>query len=252
MSDHDHHAVVLPAPGPGFLPHTVAHHFDTATQEFQAGKLGFWLFLATEILLFGGLFAAYFYYHQMYPETFVVGGQQLDWRLGTINTTVLLISSWTMAMGVRSAQTSQKKKLLIFCGLTVLGAVIFMVIKFFEYKAKSDHGLFIFSEMFVDKVLVFNETGPGWVGKLAWFQDYDNVMAGLPNGHLFFAIYVTMTGIHGLHVVIGAGLIIWIMVGAAKGRYHANYYLPVDLVGLYWHLVDLIWIFLFPLLYLVP
>jgi len=242
MSDHDHHAVVLPAPGPGFLPHTVAHHFDTATQEFQAGKLGFWLFLATEILLFGGLFAAYFYYHQIYPETFVVGGQQLDWKLGALNTTVLLVSSWTMAMGVRSAQTSQKKKLLWYCGLTVLGAVIFMVVKFFEYKAKSDHGLFIFSEML----------GSYSNDQLAWFTDPDGVMAGVPNGHLFFALYVTMTGIHGLHVVIGAGLIIWIMAGAAKGRYHANYYLPVDLVGLYWHLVDLIWIFLFPLLYLVP
>jgi cytochrome c oxidase subunit 3 len=244
MSQDGHHSVVIPAPGPGFQPHTVAHHFDTPVQEFQAAKLGFWLFLATEILLFGGLFAAYFYYHEMYPETFRLGGQQLDWKLGALNTTVLLVSSWTMAMGVRSAQTSQKKKLLIYTGLTVLGAAIFMVVKFFEYKAKSEHGLFVFSEMFHG---YDTETG-----QLPWFKDYDGVMAGVPHGHLFFAIYVTMTAIHGLHVVIGAGLIIWIMKGAAKGRFHSGYFLPVDLVGLYWHLVDLIWIFLFPLLYLVP
>jgi cytochrome c oxidase subunit 3 len=244
MSQDGHHSVVIPAPGPGFQPHTVAHHFDTPVQEFQAAKLGFWLFLATEILLFGGLFAAYFYYHEMYPETFRLGGQQLDWKLGALNTTVLLVSSWTMAMGVRSAQTSQKKKLLIYTGLTVLGAAIFMVVKFFEYKAKSEHGLFVFSEMFHG---YDTETG-----QLPWFKDYDGVMAGVPHGHLFFAIYVTMTAIHGLHVVIGAGLIIWIMKRAAKGRFHSGYFLPVDLVGLYWHLVDLIWIFLFPLLYLVP
>ena len=235
MTDHGH-SVVVPAPGPGFLPHTVAHHFDTPTQEFQAAKLGFWLFLATEILLFGGLFAAYFYYHEWYPETFRVGGRQLDWKLGALNTTVLLVSSWTMAMGVRSAQTSQKKKLLIYCGLTVLGAAIFMVVKVFEYKSKLEHGTLVIP----------------WEPVGVWFTDHDGVMANVPNGHLFFALYFTMTAIHGLHVLIGAGLILWIIKGAAKGRFHAHYYLPVDLVGLYWHLVDLIWIFLFPLLYLVP
>jgi len=244
MSHDGHHSVVIPAPGPEFVPHTVAHHFDTPVQEFQSAKLGFWLFLATEILLFGGLFAAYFYYHEMYPETFRLGGQQLDWKLGAINTTVLLLSSWTMAMGVRSAQTSQKQKTMVFCGLTVLGAIGFMVIKFFEYKAKNEHGLVVFSELFGQY-----DTA---TGSLPWFKDYVGVMAGVPHGHLFFAIYLTMTAIHGLHVVIGAGLILWIMKGTAKGRFHSGYFLPVDLVGLYWHLVDLIWIFLFPLLYLVP
>jgi cytochrome c oxidase subunit 3 len=244
MSHDGHHSIVIPAPGPEFQPHTVAHHFDTPVQEFQAAKLGFWLFLATEILLFGGLFAAYFFYHEAYPETFRVGGRQLDWKLGALNTSVLLLSSWTMAMGVRSAQTSQKKKLLVYCGLTVLGAAIFMVIKFIEYSAKQEHGLFVFTEMFSGY--------DGATGQLGWFKDHHGVMAGVPHGHLFFAIYVTMTAIHGLHVIIGAGLILWVMKGAAKGRFHAGYFLPVDLVGLYWHLVDLIWIFLFPLLYLVP
>ena len=127
MSHDGHHSVVIPAPGPEFQAHTVAHHFDTPVQEFQSAKLGFWLFLATEILLFGGLFAAYFYFHEVYPETFRLGGQQLSWKLGALNTSVLLLSSWTMAMGVRCAQTSQKSKLLMYCGLTVLGAAIFMV-----------------------------------------------------------------------------------------------------------------------------
>jgi len=244
MSHDDHHAVTIPAPGPEFVPHEVAHHFSTPVQEFQSGKLGFWLFLATEILLFGGLFAAYFYYHEMYPETFVLGGKQLDWKLGALNTSVLLLSSWTMAMGVRSAQTSQKKKTQIYLALTVLGAVLFMCIKYVEYSAKNAHGLIEFAHLFDG----YNEA----TGQLPWFTDHDGVMASVPHGHMFFAIYLTMTGIHGLHVVIGAGLIIWIMVGNAKGRFHAGYYMPVDLVGLYWHLVDLIWIFLFPLLYLVP
>ncbi len=243
MSHDGHHSVVIPAPGPEFQPHTVAHHFDTPVQEFQAAKLGFWLFLATEILLFGGLFAGYFYYHQAYPETFHQGCKQLNWQLGALNTCVLLISSWTMAMGVRSAQTSQKQKTLMFLALTVIGAATFMVIKFFEYKAKNEHGLIVFSELFHP----YDEA----TGQLPWFKDYHGVMANVPHGHLFFAIYLTMTAIHGLHVVIGAGLILWVMKGTAKGRFHAGYFLPVDLVGLYWHLVDLIWIFLFPLLYLV-
>jgi cytochrome c oxidase subunit 3 len=236
MSHDGHHSVVIPAPGPEFVPHTVAHHFDTAAQEFQSAKLGFWLFLATEILLFGGLFAAYFYFHEAYPRTFQLGGQQLDWKLGALNTTVLLVSSWTMAMGVRSAQTSQKQKLLLYTGLTVLGAAIFLGIKFIEYSTKFRHGLLVIPGLPVDR----------------WFTDHGGVMAGVEHGHMFFAIYFTMTAIHGLHVLVGAGLILWIMKGAAKGRFHSGYYLPVDLVGIYWHLVDLIWIFLFPLLYLVP
>ena len=250
MSHDDHHGVMIPAPSPEFVSHEVAHHFNSPVQEFQAGKLGFWLFLATEILLFGGLFAAYFYFHEVYPETFRVGGQQLDWRLGALNTSVLLLSSWTMAMGVRSAQTSQKKKTIMYLTLTVIGAAGFMVIKFIEYSAKNEHGLIVFGDLFDGYQLL--SVGGETVGEVSWFKDYDGVMNGLPHGHMFFAIYLTMTGIHGLHVVIGAGLIIWIMVGNAKGRFHAGYYMPVDLVGLYWHLVDLIWIFLFPLLYLVP
>ena len=137
MSDHE--AIVTPTPE-GFQPHTVAHHYNTHEQEFQATKFAFWLFLATEILLFGGLFAAYFAYHGLYPETFVLGGQQLNWVLGALNTSILLCSSWTMAMGVRSAQLSDKRKALMFLGLTLAGAIGFLIVKYFEYSAKIGHG----------------------------------------------------------------------------------------------------------------
>ena len=229
---HAHEAIITPTPD-GFQPHKVAHHFETHEQEFQAGKLGFWLFLATEILLFGGLFAAFFYFNALYPETFKACGQQLNWQLGALNTTILLASSFTMAMGVRAAQLSQKGPLLIYCTLTVAGAAGFMVVKYIEYTAKISHGLL----------------------PTIWYAphgEYAEALANVPHPQLFFGLYFTMTGIHGVHVLIGAALILWIMFGAAKGKYHSGHYLPVDLVGLYWHLVDLIWIFLFPLLYLVP
>lgn len=230
MSHGHGHSIVIPAPGPEFQPRSVGHHFDSVEQEFQACKLGFWLFLATEILLFGGLFAAYFYFHQVYPETFRAAGHQLDWKLGAVNTTVLLLSSWTMAMGVRSAQTSQKRKMMTYLGLTVLGALLFLGIKYIEYSAKIEHGFL-----------------PG-----RFFTDPDGVLAAYDYPNMFFSLYFTMTGIHGVHVLVGAILILWIMKHGAQGKYHAGWYLPVDLIGLYWHLVDLIWIFLFPLLYLVP
>ena len=228
MSD-NHEAIVTPTPE-GFQPHHVAHHYVSHEQEFQSCKMAFWLFLATEILLFGGLFAAYFAYHGMYPETFVEGGKQLKWQLGALNTCILLCSSWTMAMAVRATQLNQRKAAIRLLLLTLAGAAGFMVVKYFEYMAKIEHGLV-----------------PGH-----FFHDHHGVMSGLPFPELFFSLYFTMTGIHGAHVLIGAGLIVWVTVGVAKGRYHSGHFLPVDLVGLYWHLVDLIWIFLFPLLYLVP
>ena len=226
------HVLTTPTPE-GFIPHKVAHHFNSHVQEYQSCKLVFWLFLVTEIMLFGGLFAAYFVFHELYPETFAIGGQQLDWRLGALNTSILLASSYTMAMGVRAAMLSQKKKMLVLLALTVAGAVGFMVVKYFEYSGKFAHGLL--------PGKFFNPHG-----------EYAAAFEGVEWPNLFFSFYFTMTGIHGVHVVVGAVLILWIMKRGAQGYYHRGHYLPVDLIGLYWHLVDLIWIFLFPLLYLVP
>lgn len=227
------HALIETPTPEGFVPHKVAHHFDTHVQEFQSCKFVFWLFLATEIMLFGGVFAAYFIYHDMYTETFVTGGKQLNWQLGALNTCILLASSYTMAMGVRAAMLSQKKNMMTYLTLTLLGALGFLVVKYFEYSAKFSHGFF-----------------PG-----EFFHphgEYAAIFEGLEAPNLYFSFYFTMTGIHGFHVLVGAILIAWIMKRGAKGNYHSGHYLPVELVGLYWHLVDLIWIFLFPLLYLVP
>jgi cytochrome c oxidase subunit 3 len=224
-----HAAITTPTP-PGFVPHTVAHHFDTAEQEYQAVKLGFWLFLATEILLFGGMFAAYFFFHSKYPETFQAGGKTLKWQLGALNTVVLLISSYTMAMAVRSSQLSLKGPMLRYLVITLLCAFGFLVVKYFEYSGKIAHGLL-----------------PG-----RFFDPHDATMAGTTFPALYFSFYWTMTGIHGFHVLLGIFAIAWLIKAGAQGRFHSGWYLPVDLVGLYWHIVDLIWIFLFPLLYLVP
>jgi cytochrome c oxidase subunit 3 len=227
-----HQTLITPAPA-GFKPHRVAHHFSNFEQEFQASKLGFWLFLATEVMLFGGLFAAYIIFHGHYEETFRACGKQLSWQLGGLNTIILLTSSWTMAMGVRASQTSRKQAMQTWLFLTILCALGFMVVKYFEYGAKFDHGLL-----------------PGY-----WFSphgEYATLMSGLAYPNLFFSMYFTMTSIHGLHVLGGIFAISWLMWGGARNKYHAGYYMPVELVGLYWHIVDLIWIFLFPLLYLVP
>ncbi len=226
-----HAGHTIPAPA-GFEPHTVAHHFDTPEQEYQSCKLGLWLFLATEILLFGGVFVAYFYFHTVYHEAFAEGGRQLNWKLGALNTVLLITSSFTMAMGVRAAQLSQKKAMLTHLFITLLCAGGFMVVKYIEYASKIDHGLLPGS--------FFNPHG-----EYAYLFGFEGMS-------MFFALYFTMTGIHGFHVLVGMGLITWIFLKGRKGHFHAKYYTPVDLVGLYWHLVDLIWIFLFPLLYLVP
>lgn len=226
---HDHHAIYTDAP-PGFVPHKIAHHYDSPYQAAASGKFAFWLFLATEIMLFGGMFAGYFIFHGLYPEAFVIGGFQLNWKLGALNTSLLLFSSFTMALGVRASQLSLKRQMLGFMAVTVVCGLGFLIVKYFEYSAKIEHGLL-----------------PGRL-----FHPHDPVLAAVPHLPTFFSIYWTMTAIHGLHVVIGMALILWAMNGASKNRFHSGYYMPVDLVGIYWHLVDLIWIFLFPLLYLVP
>ena len=229
---HGHQVVQTPTPE-GFQPHTVAHHFSSAEQEFQSLKLGFWLFLATEVMLFGGLFAGYIIYHDLYPETFTKCGDMLAWELGALNTVVLLTSSWTMAMGVRACQLNQKKQMLNWLWLTIACAGIFLVIKYIEYSGKWSHGIF-----------------PG-----RYFnphEDWAPLFEGLTAPNIYFSFYFTMTGIHAVHVILGMVAIGWLVWAGRKGRFHSGFSAPVDLIGLYWHIVDLIWIFLFPLLYLVP
>jgi cytochrome c oxidase subunit 3 len=207
-------------------PPGLQHHFTNMTQQFEAAKLGMWLFLVTEVLLFGGLFVGYGIMHSKHPEAFVAAHHHLDWRLGALNTIVLLLSSFTMVMGVWAAQTGQRKKLIAFLLLTVILAMVFMGVKYVEYSHKFHEGLL-----------------PG--------KFYSHQGDTVPGQFMFFSFYFMMTGLHGIHVLLGIVAILWITFRAWRGHFSAQYYGPVDIVGLYWHLVDLIWIYLFPLMYLI-
>lgn len=202
------------------------HHFAEPEQQKDSAKFGMWVFLLTEILFFGGLFCAYAIYRAWHPEMFINAHHALDWKLGCLNTFVLVTSSLTIALGIRSFQLNRQKEGIYLLTATVLLAATFMVVKYFEYSHKFHLGQL-----------------PGK------FYHYTGIEG--TNPHIFFSIYFTMTGLHGLHVLIGIGVIIWLILRANKGHFHSEYYTPVEVTGLYWHLVDLIWIFLFPLLYLI-
>ncbi len=204
----------------------VAHHFDSADTQFDAGRMGIWLFLVTEVLLFGGLFCAFAIFRSWYFDSFVEAHHHLDKVMGGINTVVLISSSLTMALAVRSAQQSKKELTAILLAITLACAFAFLCIKYVEYSHKFHEGLL--------------------PGKYFSAEGFHTKHPGV-----FFAIYFMMTGIHGVHVVIGMCLITWILRRTMRGEFSSRYYAPVEGVGLYWHLVDLIWIYLFPLLYLV-
>jgi cytochrome c oxidase subunit III len=206
--------------------HHFAHHFRDAFHEFVTAKEGIWLFMVTEILMFGGLFVGYFLMHARFPDMFAEGASHLDWRMGAFNTVVLILSSWTMALGIHYIQTGKNKKATTMLAITIACGAIFMVVKYFEYKAKFEHGLL-----------------PGH-----FFHAHEFHHANLG---MYFGFYFCMTGLHGLHVLIGMGVIGWVLKRHLKGEFNEHYYTPVEGVGIFWHIVDLVWIFLFPLLYLV-
>ncbi|MBI2608912.1 MAG: cytochrome c oxidase subunit 3 family protein [Deltaproteobacteria bacterium] len=206
--------------------HVLPHHFESADQAYQSSKLGLFLFLATEILMFGGLFVAYIVNRALYPEMFREASHHLNVMMGGINTVVLICSSFTMAMAVNSTRLNknlQAQKMLL---LTLFFAACFIVIKYFEYTHKIHEGLL-----------------PGGLFKYAGTHH--------PKMQLYFSLYFLMTGLHGIHVFAGMCLIFWVYLKSRRGDLGESYYTPVELVGLFWHLVDLIWIYLFPLLYLI-
>lgn len=205
-----------------------SHHFDSAEHEYASDKEGLWLFMVTEILMFGGLFVAYSIFHSIYPEMFAEGASHLDWRMGFVNTLVLITSSLTMALGIYYNQQNQPKKAFWNLVATILLGCCFLVIKYFEYTGKFHHGIF-----------------PGRM------LNMEMVNPAHQNLGLYFGLYFCMTGLHGIHVVLGMCLIAWVAIRTYKGHFNAHYYTPVEGVGIFWHIVDLIWIFLFPLLYLV-
>ena len=201
------------------------HYFKDTHQEFEACKLGMWAFMAQEILFFSGLFVAYGVFRYFNPDMFFYASSLLDWKMGFINTIFLILSSFTMVMSVYHIQHGEKGKTLFNLFSTFSLATVFLVIKAFEYKSKFDHGYFPGS--------LFTGEGP-----------FDTL-------HIFFGLYFTITGLHAIHVIVGMGLIAWLMVRVSKGNVNKEYFTPVEMVGLYWHFVDVVWIFLFPLLYVL-
>jgi len=293
-------------------PH-LAHHFDTPQQQFDAGKLGIWLFLLTEVLFFAGLFCAYTVYRAMHPEVFVYAHYFLDTKLGAVNTCVLLGSSLTAAWAVRNAQLAEKKLLMINIVITIACAFTFMCVKYVEYSHKYHDGL-LPGKNFQPKEQIwelksFRDKHPEaaeYAEKLARLDEKKAAPAAAPAApaggaaapaagmaeapetekierpteeelepllaaglvgprsldpsahisrprmaHVFFGIYFFMTGLHGFHVLIGIGIWIWMLLKASKNQFGPTYFGPIDFTALYWHLVDLIWIYLFPLLYLI-
>ena len=343
-------------------PDYVAHHFDSSQQQFDAGKLGIWLFLSQEVLFFSGLFCFYAYFKTLHPEAFSYAHKFLDIKYGAINTVVLITSSLTMAWGVRCAQLNQKNGLKVCVGLTILGAFVFLGIKYVEYSHKLHYDLkpagwynfHAFVEEAGDEetaLRIFNHEiedptsyghhGDGHAGDHASGDLHDDDLAtgvdhsepghsdgdhaeeadGNPEGPrvtdtvnnsrdrdaaspdeqsepadmvvedvssprvagkgtaaesleerqmearaayekglspynrpeeagVYFSLYYAMTGLHAIHIIAGIAVLGWIFVRALREDFHSDYFGPVDYVGLYWHLVDLIWIFLFPMLYL--
>ena len=224
----------------------LAHHFDTPLQQFESAKLGMWLFLAQEVLFFSGLFFAYGVFRANYPDAFAAGSAQLDRIIGGFNTCVLLVSSFTAAMAVRSAQMGDRKQTSMHLIITILCAFGFLIIKYFEYSAKFDHGLlpgqFFHPHHAADGTL--EAINP-------WIAGQEAVTALPAKTHVFFGIYFVLTGLHGVHVAIGIGVLAWILYRNVRGEFTKDYWTAVDIAALYWHLVDLVWIYLFPLLYLI-
>ena len=201
--------------------------FDTAAQQKDASALGMWIFLVTEIMFFGGLFLVYVVYRSRYPDVFGAASRTLNGAIGAVNTAVLLCSSFTMVLAVRAGQLGRRKAIIVFLILTLLLGFVFLGVKAYEWNEK-------FQEHHVPG-LSFHMEGSTEQGQ----------------AQLFFSLYFAMTGLHALHMVIGAGLLSVLLWQAARGRFSAAYYTPIDMVGLYWHFVDIVWIYLFPLLYLI-
>ncbi|MEO5968979.1 MAG: cytochrome c oxidase subunit 3 family protein, partial [Bdellovibrionia bacterium] len=194
--------------------------------EFEASKQGMWLLLVTEVLMFGGLFVAYGIFRGLYPAMFHEAHEMLNVQLGTLNTVVLITSSLTMAMAVRSSQIGKRNQTKWYLVATFILACCFLCVKYVEYTHKFHDGLL-----------------PG--------GHFTNTELKDPKAPLFFSLYFLMTGLHGIHVLIGMGVIAWMLIRNRRREFSPAFYTPIELTGLYWHFVDLVWIYLFPLLYLV-
>jgi len=228
---HGHH-------GPESAHEALQHHFDNLEQQRESTTLGMWVFIAQEVMFFGGIFLAYLIYRMKYPEAWMAASNHLDWKLGTFNTVVLIGSSLTMAMAVWATQAGRDRKVQVgFMAATALLGLTFLGVKVVEYTTKYHDGL---------------------IPIAGWFSPDPHLLAEwaragvtVQNVQMFYWIYFAMTGLHALHMIIGIGVLLPIMWAAWRRRYSPEYHAPVELFGLYWHFVDIVWIFLFPLLYLL-
>jgi len=222
----------LAAPSPLHDAHADhSHQFEDREQQREAGTLGMWVFLVTEIMFFGGLFCAYAIYRSLHPQAFEIGSHLLEVKFGATNTAVLICSSLTMALAIHSAQTGKSKSTVItFLVLTMLLGLTFLGVKFyFEW---------------------YHDFLEGIVPGIA-FKNHAEWGANAPQVQMFMVFYFFMTGVHALHMIVGVGILTVLTIMAARGRFSPRYFAPLEISGLYWHFVDIIWIYLFPLLYLV-
>jgi cytochrome c oxidase subunit 3 len=212
-------------------PEGFAHQFEDMEQQREAGSLGMWVFLVTEIMFFGGLFATYIVYRSLYLDAFEKGSRLLNVKLGAINTAVLIGSSLTMALAIHAAQTGKRKSLqVMYLILTMILGAAFLAVKF-GYEWRADYAEHLIP-------------GFGFIIRPEWG-------ASGPHVPMFFCFYFFMTGLHALHMIIGFGILSVLVGMAGRGRFNPTYHAPLEVSGLYWHFVDIVWIFLFPLLYLI-
>jgi cytochrome c oxidase subunit III len=232
-----HHAAHHPA---------LQHQFETMGQQKEAAVLGMWAFLITEILFFGGLFMAYMLYRIWYHEAFVAASTSIDLRWGALNTVVLIGSSLTMALAVRAAQTNNRKWTVNWLILTMVLGMVFLGVKVIEYADKFEH-----HHVPGPNFLWADPAHVAGAEHSASPEEIETARKLQMHTQIFFSLYFTMTGLHALHMIIGVGLMCVITWMAWKGRFSSEWYTPVEMSGLYWHFVDIVWIYLFPLLYLI-
>ncbi|HZR59069.1 MAG TPA: cytochrome c oxidase subunit 3 family protein [Terriglobales bacterium] len=211
------------------------HHFATAQQQRDTASLGMWLFLATEVMFFGGMFCAYLVYRYWYYNEFAAGSRSISIWLGTINTVVLICSSLTVALGVKAAQLGKRKQLVSLLLATLVFGVAFLGIKGVEWYQKYEEHHVPGRSFDVSDII----------------RDYPQIHIDPSHSQLYFSLYFAMTGLHALHMIVGIGIFSFLTYYSWKGKYGPEYYTPIENGGLYWHFVDIVWIYLFPLLYLI-
>jgi len=216
-------------------PSPLQHHFADMEQQRDVASLGMWLFLGTEIMFFGGMFAAYLIYRRLYYNEFAIGSRSISIWWGTINTIVLICSSLTVALGVRAAQMGKRKLLVTLMLITMVFGVAFLGIKGYEWYQKFEEHHVPGSSFNIDKLI----------------QEYPDAHLNPGHAQIYFSLYFAMTGLHALHMIVGLGIFSFLTYFAWKGRYTPEYHTPIEIGGLYWHFVDIVWIYLFPLLYLI-